>query len=118
MLTPFGKTMRKLRLDINVNLETMAARLGISPSYLSAIENGERKIPPALTERIVSLYALGPEKSEQLRQAEVDSLTEVVINLGDASVDHRRVARALADGFDRLSDEQLEAISDIIAHEF
>ena len=39
MITNFGKFLRKLRVDHNEFLKDMAARLGVTVAYLSAIEH-------------------------------------------------------------------------------
>ena len=45
MITNFGKFLRKLRIDNNEFLKDMAARLGVTVAYLSAIEHGKRDVP-------------------------------------------------------------------------
>lgn len=45
MLTDFGKFTRKLRVDHDQLLKDMAYKLGVTMSYLSAVEHGKRKIP-------------------------------------------------------------------------
>ena len=42
MITPFGKYLRKLRIDHDEKLKDMAAKLGVTGSYLSAVEIGKR----------------------------------------------------------------------------
>ena len=42
MTTPFGKAVRHLRDRKGVSQKAMAAALGVSPAYLSALEHGRR----------------------------------------------------------------------------
>ena len=44
MITPIGKFLRKLRIDTGEILKDMAEKLHVSPSFLSAVENGKKKI--------------------------------------------------------------------------
>lgn len=45
-ITEFGKAVRKARIDANnVTLSSMATELSTTPSFLSAIEMGRKKIP-------------------------------------------------------------------------
>jgi len=45
-ITEFGKAVRKARIDAdNVTLASMAAELHTTPSFLSALEMGRKKIP-------------------------------------------------------------------------
>lgn len=53
MITPFGLAIRKARLDKGqTKLMTMAEDLGVSPSYLSAIEHGKKPISDALVKQV------------------------------------------------------------------
>jgi transcriptional regulator with XRE-family HTH domain len=45
MTTPFGKAVRHLRDRKGVSQKEMAAALGVSPAYLSALEHGKRGTP-------------------------------------------------------------------------
>lgn len=45
MLTGIGKFLRKLRIDNEEILKDMADALGVSSAFLSAVENGRKKMP-------------------------------------------------------------------------
>lgn len=45
MLTEFGKVMRIIRINTGDSMRDMAAKIGMSATYLSAIETGKRNIP-------------------------------------------------------------------------
>lgn len=44
-LTDFGKAVRKARIESGETLVTMAKKLKTTPSFLSALETGRKKIP-------------------------------------------------------------------------
>ncbi|HSP25325.1 MAG TPA: helix-turn-helix domain-containing protein, partial [Saliniramus sp.] len=44
-MTPFGERVRELRRERGLQLKHMAASLGVSSAYLSALERGERGRP-------------------------------------------------------------------------
>ena len=44
-MTPFGEKVRRLRQERGLLLKDMAAHLGVSSAYLSALERGERGKP-------------------------------------------------------------------------
>src|SRR5687768_4485645 len=44
-MTPFGERVRRLRRERGLLLKDMAAHLGVSSAYLSALERGERGKP-------------------------------------------------------------------------
>lgn len=52
-LTPFGKKIRMMRLELGISLKEMAKEMKLSSSYLSSIELGKRHI----TDRIIERYS-------------------------------------------------------------
>ncbi len=106
MATTFGKELRKLRIDRDENIHDMAKNLGISISYLSAIEAGSRNIPNDMVDKIVTKYHLNGERSEILRQAEAESSKEIDIDLSTFSAEQRKLVFALSRKINDISDEQ------------
>ncbi len=68
MLTPFGKTLRKLRIDHAERLLDMAKKLDISVAFLSSVEIGKKSVPVGMEEKIVELYALDQNMASLLRK--------------------------------------------------
>lgn len=56
MLTPFGKFLRKLRIDQGELLKDMAEKLQVTASYLSAVEVGKKAVPSAWITTLSSMY--------------------------------------------------------------
>lgn len=52
-MTPFGRKIRTLRESRGVNLQDMSTALGVSTSYLSALEHGRRGRPSRTRIRIL-----------------------------------------------------------------
>lgn len=69
--TEYGKYLKKLRIDKDKTLAAMAKDMGIAPSYLSAIESGERVIPVDFTEKISEKYSLNDTAKDELRKLEL-----------------------------------------------
>lgn len=114
MITLLGRELRKIRIDRGELLFDMAEKLGMSPSYLSSIENGKRSIPCDLVTKVVSVYSLNEVQTFNLRNAEADSVEEANINLNNKSLQQRNVALLLARKFDSFDSDQLEALYQII----
>lgn len=57
MTTEFGKVIRKLRIDADVTMAVMAAEMGVSPSFLSQVESGNKLLSPAWAEKIYDYFA-------------------------------------------------------------
>ncbi|WP_317992939.1 helix-turn-helix domain-containing protein [Bartonella gliris] len=68
MLTPFGKTLRKLRIDHSERLLDMAKKLDISVAFLSSVEIGKKSVPVGMEEKIIELYALDQDMASLLRK--------------------------------------------------
>lgn len=66
MLTSFGKTCRKLRIDNNELLLDMANYLGVSAAFLSKVENGKAKPPAEWKDAIAVHYGLSNADYEAL----------------------------------------------------
>lgn len=69
-VTPYGKELRKLRIDYGEGLADMAGRIGITPSYLCMIERGNRSIPSGFTDKIAKAYSLSAEACSKLIDAD------------------------------------------------
>ena len=93
-LTEFGKAVRKARLDSGNTLKTMAASLGISSAFLSAVETGKSKIPNRLVIRIEALLKKqGIEVADLMKLAD---LSNQRISLKGLSEQHQQLLLRLA----------------------
>jgi len=52
-MTPFGREIRKLRIDADVTMGEMAKQLGKKPSYMSAVELGDKPLSDDLARSII-----------------------------------------------------------------
>ena len=68
MLTSFGKELRKLRIEGNVRLKDLAAALGVTSSYLSAIEMGKKPLTLEIFNKIEALVKELNLNTTQLRK--------------------------------------------------
>lgn len=58
MLTPFGRFLRKLRIDQGELMKDMADKLGVTSSYLSAVEMGKKPVPTSWIGTLSEKYPL------------------------------------------------------------
>lgn len=117
MATEYGKYLRKLRIDESEKLVDMAKRLGISPSYLSFIENGTREIPPDFSYRIWKEYHLSNEQTNALQQAEaVTPKKTVTIDLVPLAgkPEYITVATVFSQCIAKLNSEQIQQLSALL----
>lgn len=114
MLTDFGRFLRKIRIDHGEILKEMADKLGVTASYLSAIETGKRAIPEKWGNIIAEMYNLNEEEKRQLRNAEDSSVKNIRIELGGFSNLKKETALVFARQFENMDDTTAEKINKIL----
>ena len=68
-MTPFGERVRDLRSKRSVTLKQMAADLGVSSAYFSALEHGHRGRPSSgLVMQICGYFDLMWDEAEELKR--------------------------------------------------
>jgi transcriptional regulator with XRE-family HTH domain len=114
-LTPFGKALRKLRIDRDLLLKDMADDVSMTSAYLSAVEAGRKPIPRNLITQLRSRLNLTPEQESELREAADMSASSAQFHFpASASPFDRSLATQLARNFGDLNLAQKEAIKSIL----
>jgi transcriptional regulator with XRE-family HTH domain len=67
--TPLGMFLAKFRIDKDEKLKTMAGKLYMTSSYLSAIELGKRPIPDYFCKQIADIYGMTAEQKTRMMHA-------------------------------------------------
>ena len=114
MITSVGKFLRRLRIDKGEILRTMAQTLGVSSAFLSAVENGKKKLPDAWLPKLQASYNLSSEQMEELKQAVIEARETVELDIRNASEDNRRLAVSFARRFDSLDEETSKKLFSIL----
>lgn len=65
-LSPYGKLIRKLRIDRNINQKEHAYLLGVSPTFLSGIEKGKKAISMDIINKTIAVLNLTSNEEKQL----------------------------------------------------
>lgn len=113
-MTEYGKLLRKIRIDNSEVLYDMAKKLGITSSYLSAIECGKRVIPVNFSERISELYSLDDFKSEQLQKQQDSCSLKLEIQFDEEDKEDKELAFKFARTFRDIDEEDRIAILKIL----
>lgn len=113
-ITKFGKFLRVIRINTGESAQQMAAKLGMSPSYLSTIENGKRNIPPTMEADILANYKLTEEQKAELRDVIVKSSEMVKIDLTELPENKRHVIFELTRDT-TVDDDTVELLREILA---
>jgi transcriptional regulator with XRE-family HTH domain len=105
--------MRKSR---GVSQKQMAAALGVSAAYLSALEHGRRGAPSwALVQKTIGYFNIIWDEAEELEQLAWSSHPRVVIDTAGLSPKATAFANALAANVARLRSEDLERLNEVLA---
>ena len=113
MLTAFGRYVRKLRIDSGYLLKDMADFLGVTSSYLSAVEMGKRKIPIDWADKIIAFFDLKDNMIDELYSVIQESQQDIQLNLSKASKEQRNLAFAFARKLDRLDEDEIRDMFNI-----
>jgi transcriptional regulator with XRE-family HTH domain len=103
MLTEFGKTVRKARIDAGLTMMEMAKDLGTTPSFLSSMETGRKRVPAEWVKKIED-YLLSHGVIVRDLGVLADSSNQTV-SLDGLSREHRM----LVSGFARVQSSSLTA---------
>jgi len=114
MLTSVGRLLRKLRIDNGEILKTMADKLGVSSAFLSAVENGKKKMPESWYEKLEVIYSFSDDEKRALHQAVAESSDTVELVIKNASSANRNLAISFARQFDSIDDETSKKIIAIL----
>lgn len=99
MLTPFGVAARTFRLEKGLRLLDVAEALGVTASYLSAVETGRKPLPDGFADQVARIMGLDAAETEKLKVSEDRTKKEVRLDKMPES------QRALVAAFARRVDD-------------
>jgi transcriptional regulator with XRE-family HTH domain len=110
-MTPFGKRVRDLRLERGRSLKDMAAHLGVSSAYLSALERGDRGRPTwTLVQGIIGYFNIIWDEAEDLQRLADLSYPRPKIDTSGKGPKATYLANRLSREIGTLTDEDLDKI--------
>lgn len=110
-MTPFGSRIRELRRARGATQKEMAAAIGVSAAYLSALEHGYRGAPTwAMVQKIIGYFnVIWDEADEMQRLAEL-SHPRVVVDTAGLPATATALANLLARNIAELEEGDLERL--------
>lgn len=114
-MTPFGERVRQLRRERGLMLKDMAAHLGVSSAYLSALERGERGKPTfTLIQGVLQYFSIIWDEADEL--ARLADLSDPRVRIDTAGVGPRAtlLANRLAREIGSLSEDDVENLLAIL----
>ena len=110
-MTPFGARIRSLRQARDISLKQMAADLGVSAAYLSALEHGHRGRPSwLLLQRICGYLNIIWDDAEDLAERAKLSHPRVTIDTAGLSPRATLLANELGRRIGSLEESRLEQL--------
>ena len=114
-MTPFGEALRRLRAERGVTQRQMAAAMGVSPAYLSALEHGKRSEPSwEFVQRAIGYFNIIWDEAEELQMLGSLSRPKVTIDTSGLAPKATEIANRLATVIARLDESTLEEIGNLI----
>ncbi len=108
-MTPFGEKIRGLRAARGLAAKDMAAGLGVSPAYLSALEHGRRGRPNRLfVHRVCQYLGIIWDEAEALQRLADLSHPRVTVDTAGLSADATEFANRLAENIEDLSEDAIQ----------
>ncbi|MBX3572211.1 MAG: helix-turn-helix transcriptional regulator [Mesorhizobium sp.] len=114
-MTPFGAKVRDLRKARGVSQKEMAAALGVSSAYLSALEHGRRGRPTwAMLQKIIGYFNIIWDDAEELLRLAEASDPRAVIDTSGLSPRATELANLLAGRIAQLTPSELDQLIAIV----
>lgn len=115
-MTPLGEKLRALRRQKGVSQKEMAAAIGVSAAYLSALEHGRRGVPTwVLLQKIIGYFNVIWDDAEEVLKLAGQSHPRVVIDTSGLSPEATELANLLSERIGQLDRETLEKILGLLA---
>lgn len=115
MTTPFGEAVRRLRERKGVSQKEMAAAIGVSPAFLSALEHGRRGRPNFdLLQRIAGYFNIIWDEAEELFMIADASHPRVVVDTAGMPPEYTALANELARRIRVLTPDVVEQMRNLL----
>ncbi len=109
-MTPFGARLRHLRLTRGLRLKDMADELGVSSTYLSALEHGRRSKPNwSFVQRVIHYFNIIWDEADELQRLADLSNPKITVETAGLPPKATELANRLAREIASLSDAELDA---------
>ena len=111
LLTKLGRFLRKIRIDKGELMLDMAEKLGVTPAFLSAVENGKRKPPKEWERRIIELYDLDGNHVAEFHDVFFDALNSEKLDMTSFTQEQQDLMLAFARKLPTMSENEIKDIN-------
>lgn len=114
-MTPFGQRVRDLRAQRGITLAQMAAGLGVTPAYLSALEHGKRGRPTfTLIQGAIHLLGVIWDDADELVRLADLSHPRVTLDTAGLEPETTLLANRLARDIALLEPAEIQRLADVL----
>ena len=114
-MTPFGRSLRDLRANRKIAAKDMAAALGVSPAYLSALEHGRRGRPNRrFVHQVCQYFGIIWDEAEELQRLADLSHPRIVVDTAGLDPEATLLANLLAERIGELTQAQLTDLLNLL----
>lgn len=111
-MTPLGERIRELRRERGVSQKDMAAGIGVSAAYLSALEHGHRGVPSwPMIQKIIGYFNVIWDDAEELQKLAEGSHPRVVVDTSGLAPAATELANLLSRAIGELDEAELVAVN-------
>ena len=110
-MTPFGEKLRRLRIARGVTQKEMAASIGVSSAYLSALEHGRRGVPSwTMIQKIIGYFNVIWDDADELETLALGSDPRVIVDTSGLSPKATELSNLLASTIGSLGEAEIEQL--------
>lgn len=114
-MTPLGEKLRQLRRQRGVTQKEMAAALGVSAAYLSALEHGHRGAPSwPMIQKIIGYFNVIWDEAEELERLAAGSDPRVVVDTAGLPPKATELANLLAARIGLLGEDEVDFLLHVL----
>lgn len=114
-MTPFGCKIREIRAKRGIAQKDMAAALGVSAAYLSALEHGRKGAPSFdFVQRVITYFNIIWDDADEVMRLAGISHPRIVIDTGNLSPEATLFANELAASIHHLDRQALDQMMDTL----
>ena len=114
MISKFGLCIRKFRLTTGESLRSMAEKLNISATFLSAMEVGRKVVPMDYAKKIRDLYHLTDEQYAELYESIIETNQHVDIEIAKMNEAQKEVSMTFARKIENADPELVEKLRKVL----
>ena len=115
--TQFGKIIRKLMIDNDENLNTLAKLFNVTSAFVSSVLTGKKPVPEDWYAALCDHYNLDEAMRSTLYDAYCSTKNTIKLDVSNVEINKKKLAIQFQRKLTELSDEDLQSMFDILEKE-